>query len=119
VRRGSISSICTVSTRPILTQSVDMLGNDDNHLLIRPELMQQTIPVCRNRSFCVYYSSTESLVSYLINSGTEVPELKTEQQHEEMFERTLRRTVRKTPFYSRKSMITAQKISRAACQKIE
>lgn len=89
VCRGSISSVCTVSTSPILTQSIGttMLGNNDNHSLIRPELMQHRTPVCRNGSFSAYYSSTESLASCPINSGTEVPVLKTEQQQEEMFER--------------------------------
>jgi len=87
VRRGSISSICTVSTSPIMTQSVDtpMLGNDDNPLLIRPELMQQRTPLFLTRSSSGIHSSPESLFSFPNNMGAEAPSLKTEQQQEEMF----------------------------------
>jgi len=84
VRRGSISSIRTVSTSPIMAYSVDtpMLGSDDNPLLIRPELLQQRKPVFTPRGV---YSANERFLSTpkKLPPGTFSP--KTEKQQEEMF----------------------------------
>jgi len=88
VRRNSISSICTVSTSPILTQSLDtsMLANDDNSLLIRPELMQQRTPIFQNGAFGPFYPSSDGLISCRSYLSAETPSPKTEQQQEEMFQ---------------------------------
>jgi len=85
VRRGSISSIRTVSTSPIMAYSVDtpMLGSDDNPLLIRPELMQQRKPVFTPRGV---YSATERFLSTPKNLPSVTFSPKSEQQQEEMFQ---------------------------------
>jgi len=88
VRRGSVSSICTVSTSPIMAQSLDtpMLWNDENPLVIRPELLQQRTPVFRSHSSTAFYSPTEGLPSNRCYMVTETPSPKNEKQQEEMFQ---------------------------------
>jgi len=88
VRRGSISSICTASTSPILSQSLDtsMIANDENSLLIRPELMQQRTAVFQNGSSGAFYPSSEGLISCRSYWSADTPSPKTEQQQEEMFQ---------------------------------
>jgi len=89
IHRNSMSSVRTVSTSPVVTNSVDapMLGGDDNFLLIRPELLQKRTPSpVHLHSNGQYSSTTDSFQSSYGNFQPGVPSVKRELQQKEMFE---------------------------------
>jgi len=91
-RRNSLSSVCTVSTSPIVPYSTDkaMLGSDENPMRIRPELLQQRTPVrtpvLLDTAASKRYSATKSLQSSSNNLGIRCSGVSSNQQHDEMFE---------------------------------
>jgi len=83
-RRNSLSSVCTVSTCPIVPYAIDTsaIGIDENPMRIRTELLQPKRPVFLNRSSTGPYSQTVSLQS---NSNKFVLDGQSEQDPEKMF----------------------------------
>jgi len=94
-RRNSLSSVCTVSTSPIVPYSKDkpIAGSDENHMRIRPELLQQRTPVrtpVRRPAFLdtpssKSYSATKSLQSSSNNMSISALGVNST-QHDEMYE---------------------------------
>jgi len=88
-RRNSICSVRTVSTSPILTQSIDtpMVGGDDNPVPILPELLHQRAPVFVHLQPKGQHSSTnDSFHSQSSNFGLGIPSVMSVQQQEEIFQ---------------------------------
>jgi len=94
-RRNSLSSVCTVSTSPIMPYPIDAstIGSDENPMRIRTELLQPRRPIFLNRSSTGHFSPTVSLQSNNISVGAPIfnsdqshPIFKSDQSHEEIFE---------------------------------
>jgi hypothetical protein len=88
-RRSSISSICTVSTTPVVARSIDTStqGTDYNPMFTRPELCQPGRQVFMSRSPSVNFSPAftykSNSNSMFVGSST----VNSDQRYEEMFER--------------------------------
>jgi len=88
-RRSSISSICTVSTSPVVARSIDTstLGTDENPMFIRPELLQPRRPVFMSRSPSVRFSPTFSFQPNTNSMFVGSSSVNSDQHYEELFER--------------------------------